>query len=97
MRDFARKAVGGDEMNARNVPCSNCGKLIREMKFENVSHKKTRGSRPDLAEDHDNMEILCSFTDYLGTDAVKDESCHTLWERKRFDRFHELKNKRTDQ
>lgn len=66
------------------VECDNCGMEIRELKFENISHIRGRGVRPDLREDPDNLRILCGPMDYWGR---KDESCHTLYDSKKLEQF----------
>lgn len=57
------------------VPCDNCGKMIDVLRFENVSHVLSRGARPDLAHDFNNLEILCGPNQFV---SVVDKSCHTL-------------------
>lgn len=76
--------------NGYSVECDNCGKLINELKFENISHTKGKGAHPDLACNPVNLKILCAALDYWGE---KDNSCHTLWERKRFDEYHAKRQK----
>ena len=58
------------------VPCDNCGKMIDIIRFENVSHIKSRATRPDLMHDFENMELICGPNQYQGK---VDDSCHTNW------------------
>jgi len=74
----------------RAIRCGNCGLKIREIKFENISHRETRGSHPEKSFDQENMDFLCGPTDYWGK---KDTSCHTLWERGKIDEFNAKKGK----
>lgn len=76
MREFVREKYPG--YSGQAVQCTNCGKRIKTIKFENVSHIEGRGAQPGKAHDFNNMEILCGPTDYFGE---VDNSCHTLWER----------------
>lgn len=82
MREYVKERYPGT--SGKNIPCDNCGKVIKTIKFENVSHIEGRGAAPAKAHDFENLEILCGPTDYWGE---KDTSCHTLWERRDFEAF----------
>ena len=60
------------------VPCDNCGRVIRTLKFENVSHRVKRSRDKSKAHDFGNLDILCGPMDFVGG---KDESCHSRYER----------------
>lgn len=40
--------------------CTNCGVPIHTPIIHNFSHIRSKGARPDLKYDKDNIEILCS-------------------------------------
>lgn len=44
----------------RTHTCVRCGTPIRELSPSNFHHTKTKGSRPDLRLDPDNIEIVCT-------------------------------------
>lgn len=44
----------------REHVCSNCGVPIPYPAVHNFSHIRSKGARPDLKYDKDNIEILCS-------------------------------------
>jgi len=46
--------------NEREHRCANCGMWIASPVVHNFSHKRSKGARPDLKFDKDNIEILCS-------------------------------------
>lgn len=52
--------------------CSNCGEWIATPVVHNFSHIRSKGARPDLKYDKDNIEILCSSVNKQGT------GCHEL-------------------
>jgi 5-methylcytosine-specific restriction endonuclease McrA len=70
--------------------CSNCGLRIFEWKYSNIDHIKSRGSRPDLAHDTNNLRVLCDDFDvqkalnlgYIERSSVNNTKlltgCHTL-------------------
>lgn len=74
--------------------CENCGLKFREYRYSNVSHIRKRSTDPDKRTDVDNMEVLCSAENFWG---MKDESCHTTWERNDHKTFNELKGSRKGQ
>ena len=92
MADIMRKFVESKYPNysGQPVPCSNCGRIIQTLKFENVSHIEPKSLAPDKAEDPENLEILCGPTDYFGE---IDKSCHTLWERNNYQEFKKKRQK----
>jgi hypothetical protein len=57
----------------REHKCSNCGIAIREPVVHNFSHIRSKGARPDLKYDKDNIEILCSSLNYFDR-----AGCHEL-------------------
>lgn len=89
MREYVQWRYPGTD--GRNIPCDNCKGIIREIKYENVSHIKGRGAHPGEARDFENFEILCGPTDFWGT---VDRSCHTLWEHGRVDEFKKNEDSR---
>lgn len=91
MREFVQKIYPG--YSGESVRCKNCGKRIKTMKYENVSHKDPKSTHPEKAFDVENLEILCGPTDYMGE---VDNSCHTLWERNRYDDFHQKRKEKKD-
>ena len=46
--------------NERDHRCVNCGIYISRPVVHNFSHIRSKGARPDLKFDKDNIEILCS-------------------------------------
>ena len=44
----------------REPRCVNCGVWIASPVVHNFSHIRSKGARPDLKFDKDNIEILCS-------------------------------------
>jgi hypothetical protein len=44
----------------REHRCVNCGMWIASPVYHNFSHIRSKGARPDLKYDKDNIEILCS-------------------------------------
>lgn len=74
--------------NERPHKCNNCGLQIKEAKAHNFSHLKSKGSRPDLKYDKDNIEIACSTLDRKD----KEEGCHELWGRKRQEYYKRSKS-----
>lgn len=53
--------------------CANCGYPIREPIAHVFSHIKSKGARPDLKFDKDNIELLCSTWN-----RAEGEGCHEL-------------------
>lgn len=74
--------------DGRPVPCDNCKMKISTIKAENISHIEPKSLNPKRSDDFQNLEILCGPMDYYGK---KDESCHTLWERNEFEKYHKKK------
>lgn len=66
------------------VVCSNCGREIKSITYDNVAHLRGRGVEKALKFEPENMSILCGPTDYWGE---VDRSCHTLYDHKRMDEF----------
>ena len=59
--------------NERINVCSNCGMPIPYPVVHNFSHIRSRGARPDLKYDKDNIEILCS-----SVNRHEGRGCHEL-------------------
>lgn len=78
-------AIARYSENTRQVPCDNCGMLIRELKFENIAHIERRNNRPELRTDPENFITLCGPTDYFGK---VDRSCHTLFDTGKMEAFN---------
>ena len=57
----------------REHRCCNCGVWIGEPVVHNFSHVRSKGARPDLKFDKDNIEILCSTVNQ-----VNRVGCHSL-------------------
>lgn len=51
--------------NERKHECVKCSKKLHEPKSHNFSHIKSKGSRPDLRYNKDNIEILCFACHFL--------------------------------
>lgn len=58
----------------RDHLCVNCGVWIASPVVHNFSHVRSKGARPDLKFDKDNIEILCSSVNR--PDGKR--GCHTL-------------------
>lgn len=91
MRDFVKEIYPG--YSGESVRCWNCGKRIKTLKYENISHRDPKSTHPEKALDVENLDILCGPTDYFGE---LDNSCHTLWERNRYEDFHQKRKKKKD-
>ncbi|MEQ9091829.1 MAG: hypothetical protein RIE52_12105 [Balneola sp.] len=66
------KALFKEIWNERPHRCAVCGYPIYEAKAHNFSHIRSKGARPDLKMDKDNIEILCSTLDRQD----KEIGCH---------------------
>lgn len=75
------------------VLCDNCGCRIDNLRYENISHVLSRGSRPDLAHDFNNLEIICGPNQFIGS---IDKSCHTLRHTNIIEFYKKRKNKDTN-
>lgn len=58
----------------REHRCVNCGVWIASPVVHNFSHIRSKGARPDLKFDKDNIEILCSTINRGDNKA----GCHSL-------------------
>lgn len=54
------KSLYKEVWNERDHVCANCGIPIPYAVVHNFSHKRSKGARPDLKLEKDNIEILCS-------------------------------------
>ena len=57
--------------------CENCGIYIASPVVHNFSHKRSKGARPDLKYDKDNIEILCSSVNRYDRQIGCHEYLHT--------------------
>lgn len=71
----------------REHRCVNCGVWIASPVVHNFSHIRSKGARPDLKFDKDNIEILCSSLNWAGR-----TGCHELHHTDP-EKFRERKNK----
>ena len=65
------KAVFAQVWAERDHVCANCGIDIPYPVAHNFSHKKSKGARPDLKYDTENIELLCS-----SVNRVEGIGCH---------------------
>ena len=59
--------------NEREHRCTNCGMWIAYPVVHNFSHIRSKGARPDLKYDKNNIEILCS-----SVNRFYEAGCHEL-------------------
>lgn len=92
----AMKRVGKKHLEENNgrAQCENCGMILPELRYSNISHIEPRSTAPEKREDEDNMEVLCSGENFWGK---KDESCHSVWEANDYEKFRKLENSRYGQ
>ena len=81
MREYAEWRFPG--YSGGPVQCDRCGRLIKTLKYENISHRVSRSRDKKLAHSYNNLEILCGPTDFYGK---KDDSCHTRHEQHKDER-----------
>ena len=67
------KGIYAEIWDEREHRCVNCGIDIPYQVVHNFSHKHSKGERPDLKLDKDNIELLCSTVN-----RNYDIGCHEL-------------------
>ena len=71
------KKLYAEIWNERHHLCENCGIYIANPVVHNFSHKRSKGARPDLKYDKDNIEILCSSVNRYNGQTGCHELLHT--------------------